>query len=249
MKTSLFLPFLLIFVSFLAAPNHLSAQWGKWGNKEIKGNGQIEKESRKLGTFEGVQTCCSMEVFIHKGSDHQVQIETDENILEYVSTEVRQGQFVVRTKDGASLQPSQRIKVYLSMPDLVSLEASSSSHIRVEDTFPSGSLHMEVSSSATVELSFEGDDLRIEGSSSGKIKLRGKAQQTRIEVSSSCRVDADGFVTRQLRMEGSSSGRVAIGVAEELRAELSSSARLSYTGQPTKVITDTNSGAKVIKLE
>lgn len=227
----------------------MAAQWGKWSNKEIKGNGQIEKESRQPGNFEGIQTCCSMEVYVRKGSSYEVQIEADENLLEHIRTEVNQGQLLIRPKEGASLQPSQRIKVYLSMPDLLSLEASSSSRVLIEDTFPSSSLQLEVSSSAAVELPFEGEDLRIEGSSSGKIKLSGEAQQTRIEVSSSCRVDAEAFVTRQLRMEGSSSGRVAIGVAEELRAELSSSARLSYTGQPTKVITDTNSGAKVIKLE
>ncbi len=247
MKTTLLLPLVAIFLlAFL--PTDLNAQWGRWRNNEsVKGNGNIERSERDLNGFDGLKSCCSMEISVRLGQTYGLVVEADENILPYVITEVSQGMLSMRIQQGVNLTPSQRIKVFVSMPSLQNLEASSSSRTMVEGICKSDQLRIDISSSAKVDLHFEGRELLVEGSSSGRLELRGQAEQSRIAVSSSCQVVGNDFTSRKLRVDGSSSSRVELAVTEELRAEVSSSAKVIYSGNPTKVFTDANSGAKVQK--
>lgn len=247
MKSTILLPFLAIFLLVLS-PTDLTAQWGRWReNESIKGNGNIERSERKLSGFDGLQSCCSMEITVRLGQKHRVEIEADENILPYVTAEVSQGMLQFRIQKGVAVAPSQKIKVFVSMPSLQNLEASSSSKTIVEGICKSDQLRIDISSSAKVDLHFEGRELLVEGSSSSRLELRGQAEQTHIDVSSSCQVVGNNFTSRKLRMDGSSSSRVELQVTEELRAEVSSSAKLIYGGDPTKVFTDVNSSGKVQK--
>lgn len=238
--------FLLLFVFLL--PTSVDAQWGSW--KEKKGSGDIEKQERSVdGNFTEVKSCCSMEVRIRKGSSRSVTVETDDNLLEYIITEVSGDRLRIRTERNVNLRPSKRVKVYITMPTITGLDASSSSDLIVEDAFRGDELDLDVSSSAEIKVNFTGSRVDVDGSSSGKIELRGSADRASVDISSSCRVNAADFMAKEARVEASSSGRIEIGVSDEIRADVSSSGRVNYRGTPNKVITDASSGGKVSKME
>lgn len=241
----------LILITLLAlffASGPLAAQWGR--QKKVQGNGNIEKQERNLGNdFTAVKSCCSMIVLITKGDQHSVTVETDENLLEYIETEVAGDRLTIRRKDGFDLESSQRIKVYVTMPKIAGLYASSSSDLLVTGNFTGDKLDLDVSSSAEIEVNFTGSRVEVDGSSSGRIRLTGAADRMTVDLSSSSRVEAENFTTKQLKAEASSSGKLSVKVTEEIDADVSSSGQVNYSGTPTKVYSDASSGGKVRKID
>lgn len=237
---------ILLTISFCLM-NSCSSQWGRF--QEIKGNGNTKTEERDLNKFDGIKACCSMEVLVNQGSNYAVSVEADDNLLQYIVTEVSEGQLTIKQKDNVSLAPKERIKIYVTLPQITELRSSSSSDIICSGSFKGKELKLDVSSSGNIQLDFRGESVRIESSSSGKIGLSGSADRLRFEGSSSSKVDARNFTAGAVRAEASSSARLAIKVTDELDAEVSSSGRVEYWGSPEKLSTDTNSSGKVSKQD
>ena len=223
----------------------LAAQWGR----QIKGNGNIETENRDVRPFTEIKSCCSMEVFVTKGNDHSARVEADENILEYVVLESRGDRLLVRTRDKVNLRPSQRIRVYLTTKEITGLYASSSSDLIVKSPFSGDELEIDCSSSADLEVDFTGREVDVESSSSSSIILKGKVDRAKFDSSSSSRIDGRNFTAGRVDAQASSSSRISVNVNQSLDADVSSSGRIEYRGNPDKINTDTSSGGKVRKID
>ncbi|MEM9836800.1 MAG: head GIN domain-containing protein [Bacteroidota bacterium] len=243
MRTKIIAILALVFLT-----TSLSAQWG-WKNR-VKGSGDIETQERSVESrFTEVKSCCSMEVMITKGNERSVSIEADDNILEYIETDFNGSRLTIRTSRGANIEPSQRVKVSITMPTIEGLYASSSSDLIAKGAFSGDELELDVSSSGEIMVDFTGSEVDIEGSSSGRIKLRGRADVVKADLSSSSKIDATDFTAKRLKAEASSSGRISIEVTDEIDADVSSSGKVYYSGNPSKVFSDASSGGKVKKME
>ena len=71
-----------IFLLFLSA----SCDYRGWTS--ITGNGQTAKQERTVELFRGVDVSGGMQVFLTIGSAHNVKVEADENLMEYIEMEV-----------------------------------------------------------------------------------------------------------------------------------------------------------------
>jgi len=239
----------LLIISFLLvfSASSLSAQWGKW--KKIKGSGNIVSKDWNVDDFTEVKSCCSMKFIVSKGSNHSVRIETDDNLQEYLEAVVSGRRLSVKTTQNINMEPSQKVKVYVTMPELEGLYASSSSKLMVKDPFEGDELEIDVSSSADITVDFTANRVDISGSSSGEVELKGSAKRTKVKVSSSCKVDASDFKSEEVDARASSSGKVSIRVQDRLDADVSSGAKVEYRGNPERVYTDASSGGKVRKID
>ncbi|PHI20820.1 hypothetical protein CEQ90_05510 [Lewinellaceae bacterium SD302] len=237
---------LIIFALTLFTTTSCVAQWGNW--KAIKGDGNIVTKDRDVSDFDEVKASASIAVYVTKGNKFSVQVETDENLQEHIRTEVSGDRLNVGVMDKSNINPSKRVKVYVTMPEIVALQSSSSSKLICKSAFTGKDLDLDVSSSGYIEVEFSGKYVETQGSSSGKIDLKGSADKFRFRGSSSSVVDAKEFVAKSVKARGSSSSRLYIQVTDEIDSDLSSSARVEYSGDPDRVYSDLSSGGKVRKV-
>lgn len=235
------LSFLLLFFVI----NTCAGQWGRY--KKVRGDGNIQTQERRGEDFSDIKACCSMQVMVTKGNTYSISVETDANLQEYILTEVSGDRLVIKKADRVNLDPSEKIKVYVTTPSLTALKSSSSSSLICSGSFEGRDLELDVSSSGKIVVDFTGESVDIESSSSGKIELTGKAERLRFDGSSSSRVDAGKFVVNRVNAEASSSSRLIVDVKDELDADVSSSGKVFYKGNPDKLYTDASSGGKVAK--
>lgn len=239
---------LITLLTLFLAAGPLSAQWGR--QKKIQGSGNIEKQERNLSeNFTAVKTCCSMVVMVTKADKFSVVVEADDNLLQYIETEVFNGRLTIRREKNINFESGKRVKVYVTMPEIDGLYASSSSDLIVSGNFKGDELDIDASSSAEIEVNFTGTRVNVESSSSSRIRLAGSADRLDADMSSSSRVAAEKFTTKRLKAEASSSGRITIAVTEEVDADVSSSGQVNYSGSPQKVFSDASSGGKVRKID
>ncbi len=262
-STSLILVGLILVLSILACDVRIN---GDWGGESVRGSGTVVEENRDLSNFSGVELAMEGTLYIVTGSSESLRIEAEDNLLEYIQTEVRAGKLVIRTRQGIDLRTTQPINYYLTVTELDSIVISSSGDIEAEDvqsesfsvkisssgslsidSLDCTSLHVEISSSGDVTISdlmAESTSVRI--SSSGNLEvLGGQVQEQNITISSSGEYRARDLASAEADVTLTSSGAVTIRVSDQLSGRLSSSGNIYYIGNPDVNVRTTSSGRTV----
>ncbi|MFT7032040.1 MAG: hypothetical protein ACJA2S_000536 [Cyclobacteriaceae bacterium] len=223
------------------------------------------REIRDLSSFGKISVGQSIKLTLEKGSENKVRIETSGVEADRVITEVSGSNLDIRMKKGN--YRSTTVEVYLIFKgELEGIKAGSSASVQSKSKIISKELTIKVSSSAKLELDTKTDELEIRVSSSGRANLTVDTENLNIGVSSSGKLEVAGttnfqsfdvsssgrFMAYDLSSEKakaniSSSGSAEITVAKELIANASSSGRISYKGNPDKVLTDSSSSGRVRK--
>lgn len=220
----------------------LSAQWGS--RQTVKGNGEMNTETRNVDGFDGVSTCCNIEVELTRGS-FNVRIEAESNLQEHIKTEVRGGRLEIGFKNNINIRSHKQITVYISLPELEYIGASSSGEVTTVSSFTGEEMEVDVSSGAKVRLDFSGEKLYANASSGGGMTLKGSAGRFKANASSGGHVRAEDYKAKDARCNASSGGGVTVNVSGSLDADASSGGRVRYLGNPSDVNSDSSSGGSV----
>jgi len=212
----------------------------------IWGNETITTETRDLNYFDGVSLEGSYEVFITQEDKSEVTIETDENLMEYIKTRVSGEILYVETKNLKCLRPSDKIKVFVSTPDIYEVNLSGSGLIQC-DTLSSESLYVRISGSGDIKLNMDVVEFEANISGSGDMVLTGVADESDIRVSGSGKIQALDLLQQKCSINISGSGDARVNVEELLNVKVSGSGSVYYLGDPELSVSITGSG-KVIKL-
>ena len=241
--------------------------WG--GNGEtVRGSGTVVEESRIVSNFSGVELAMAGTLYITEGASESLRIEAENNLLEYIETNVRMGRLVIETRSGIDLQTTRSIKYYLTVVDLKAIVISSSGDVEAGDltsdsfsitinssgklsisSLDCTSLHVEISSSGDVSLSnLTADSISVKISSSGSLEIEGGQVQTQtVNISSSGEYRARDLESVEADVTLTSSGMATIRVSDRLGGRLSSSGDIYYIGEPVVNVSTTSSG-RVVKI-
>ena len=102
MKTSIKKRTVLIIASILfITTSH--AQW-----TSIKGNGNLKTITRNTDNYDAVKCAGSMDFILVSGAEGNIKIEGEENLLEYIITEVKNNSLIVKVKNGKNIKSSKK---------------------------------------------------------------------------------------------------------------------------------------------
>ena len=93
---------ILFAAAALMLAGNLNAQWGK----RIKGSGNVVTEERSVGTYDGVAMAGWFDVELVAGTEGQITVKGEDNLLEHLETEVKNGTLHIRPEKGYNLEPS-----------------------------------------------------------------------------------------------------------------------------------------------
>ena len=221
-----------------------------WGNREkVRGNGDVTTEERDVRSFDGIQVCCSLQVELRQGSSQSVRVEAESNLLPYIKTNVVGGRLEVGFKDKVNIKSNEKIIVYVTVPEIEYIGASSSSKVVSKTAFTGDELELDASSAAFIDFEFSGDRVRADASSGSKIELSGRGTRIKAGASSGAKVRAGDFAAATGNADASSGGGVTVNVSEELDANASSGGGVRYHGSPSSVDANRSSGGSVRKID
>ncbi|MBD3239200.1 MAG: hypothetical protein GF331_01335, partial [Chitinivibrionales bacterium] len=164
-------------VSVLAAAVMIAAGCGP----VIHGNGDVITETREVTGFTGVRIESSADVHLTQDSTERVVVETDENLMEYVTTGLSGGRLVIDSRDGVSLAPTKLI-VYVQGPDIDALAIDGSGDISVSGTLTGDDLSLSIDGSGDISARVEMTSVRTDIDGSGDISLSGEAGTHTISI-------------------------------------------------------------------
>ncbi|MEJ0105333.1 MAG: head GIN domain-containing protein [Bacteroidota bacterium] len=207
--------------------------------QRIKGDGNVSTEKRSVTGFTGVETHGSIDIEISQG-DYKVTVESDQNIIPYIVTEVVNGHLQVRFKDDFHGYNYSSAKVYVTAPALNAFEVHGSGNINGKGLISdNGSMEINVSGSGDVELDLHSPSVSTETYGSGNITLGGETKDFSTSVSGSGDVHAFDLKAETVKTSIHGSGNTEVSASVKLESGIFGSGDVNYKGSP-QVNTETH---------
>jgi hypothetical protein len=223
----------------------MSCSVGGQSWKTVHGNHKVTKSERSVGSFTGVKVSSGVDVYLRQGNEQSVTVEADENLHEYIITEVKGGILHVFTE--VSIRDSERERVYVTMKDINSVETTSAGDVIGETPVKSDRLELSASSAGDIKLEIYAKEVDIDISSSGDITLTGETDNLKADLSSAGDLKAYDLKSREADVNVSSAGDADINVSEKITARASSAGDINYTGDPKYIDVHTSSAGGIHK--
>lgn len=213
------------------------------------GNSQ-KTEIRKVSNFEGIHVSSGIDLFVKMGETEEVKIVADDDVIDDVITEVRNGSLHIYTKKSNlfnffNFGKATTRSAYVTVTDLKSIDASSGSDVKSENTLKGDALKVNSSSGSDVVLDVVYKNISLDASSGADIKMSGKAKTVKASASSGSDINARDLAASVCHANASSGADVAVHATDEIHANASSGGDVSYYGNPSVKNIDESSGGDV----
>jgi len=255
--------------AFLFLLSSMMAAGCYFPSEQVKGSGHITREDRDVSGFAGVEVSNQGDLKIELGDKEKLVIEAEDNLLEYIKAEVRDGVLKIGTSPNVGFRNTRPIRYYLTAKSLDYLAVSSSGNIEAPalkadkftvrvsssgdidiDALEAEEISVEISSSGNARVdTLNADGLSLDISSSGDFNIgTGRIKTQDVTISSSGNYDGSSVESERVEASLSSSGNAEVWVTEYLDVRLSSSGDLYYKGDPEHFSRKKSSSGEAIKI-
>jgi hypothetical protein len=206
-----------------------------------------ETENRKVKEFTEIKVSSGIDLYLKMGDTESVKIVADDDIIDEVITEVKDGTLRIYMKNNNWFNwgGNKTRKAYVTVKELNVLQASSGSDVRSENTLKGESLDVRASSGSDVEIDVFYKNVSLDTSSGSDARISGKTKTFKAEASSGSDIKAGDLESTICKVRASSGSDATVNVSDELYAKASSGADIKYYGNPGIRDTDESSGGDV----
>lgn len=236
-----------------------SCNEGKWPC--VNGKGESVSQLRLISGFTGVSSSIEGSIYVSQGSEFEVRIEAQQNVLDQIRTEISGNDLEIYSEH--CINNSNPVNIFITMPSISSLELDgsgsfitqnkiSSADLEIEisgsgnfssnDTILAPELSMDVSGSGNINLLASTPLLSADISGSGDITISGSGTSLDLEISGSGKFQTFNFYTLSSQIQISGSGDIELNVENEIEGSLSGSGDLYYKNSPILNVSVSGSG-------
>jgi len=208
-----------------------------------KGNGEIVTERRTVSEFNELKIGGNFEVLLEKGNSSYVEINTDENLLEFIDSEVYGA--VLEITQQKKLISKKKIKLVINYIDLKELRAMGATLIKNEGYLDSKDLKIRMEGAGIIDLKIQCDDLEVVVSGAGIVKLAGEVQTQYLNLTGAGKLEALDLESTSCTISVGGIGGAEIFVTEKLDATIEGIGGIEYAGDPAEIITEINGLGKI----
>ncbi|MBR9855224.1 MAG: DUF2807 domain-containing protein [Algicola sp.] len=223
-----------------------SAQWGK----RIEGNGDVVTIERSVGDYDEVAMAGWFDVELVSGSEGELTLKGESNLLEYIKTEVKNGKLVIKVAKGVNLRPSNwKSGIYVTVPvkSINAVSLSGSGDLVGKTTLKANNFSASMSGSGDVSLTIEADEVDASLSGSGDINLSGRTTDFTVSVSGSGDIKAYDLEADFVRATVSGSADIRVTANQSIDARVSGSGDIHYRGNPKKIKSKSSGSGDITK--
>ncbi|WP_299706212.1 head GIN domain-containing protein [uncultured Pontibacter sp.] len=213
--------------------------------QHIKGEGELVSQNRNASGFKGINVSGGFAVELTQGNNEGVRIEAQENLLNSIQTEVKNGVLHIYTSDNIS--STKGMKAYITIRELNSVSISGGVKVVGNSTFKANSFDLDMSGGSKVQLAIDTKKLKADMSGASKVELSGVADEVRMDMSGASKVDASELESKRVHVEASGASNVKVFARNELTVNASGATKVAYKGDPS-ISSNVSAAAKISKM-
>jgi len=211
----------------------------------VSGDGNVIKQSREVTEFTGIKVSTGIDVLLTQGQTLNVEVEADENLHEWIKTEVKGS--VLHIYSEKNIRTAKEKKVFVTCSKLDMIDISSAGDINSVNKFSTDKLSIDMSSAGDLHFEVEANEINISISSAGNAYLKGKTNVFKADLSSAGDLNAFELEALTGDISVSSAGSARVFITEEASFNASSAGHIDYKGEPRIKAIHTSSAGSVNK--
>ena len=185
----------------------------KFGGRGIAGSGNRKSEKRELKPFRAIDTTGAYEIEIACQQPASFEIETDDNILPLIKTEVRDG--VLYVANDEPYRASRGVQLRINLAELTQVSSRGAGEIKVDNA--------------------SGDTLKFDSTGAASITAAGKVNSIIISSTGAGRVDTSKLVAEKAQVTTTGAASVDVYASVQLDVTISGAGSVNYSGHPATI--------------
>jgi hypothetical protein len=179
----------------------------------VRGSGKVVTDTRSVSGFSAIEFGGAGRLIIEQNGREELTITTDDNLLQFLGTEVEDGTLRIGVENFASLDPSSDLTYRLSVKNLGSIRVAGGAEVDVRGV--------------------KTDELSITVNGAGQIRIAGAATRQNVTVSGAAEYRAADFKTSDTTITITGAGEAVVAAEKTLDVRISGAADVEYIGDPT----------------
>ena len=220
---------IIILLIVFAFSFHAKAQW-----KKVRGNGNVINSSRTVPAYDKIGVSGSFDVKLISGKEGELTIKAEENLIDYLITEVKEGHLKIKWKKGINIKTSKKILITIPFETIEEVALSGSGDIFSDDLIEANNFKLALSGAGDINLKLKVNTLKSAISGSGDINLSGSSTDFECKISGSGDIKAYELVSATADIHIAGSAGVEVDVTELLKVRVSGSGNVKYKSNPKK---------------
>jgi len=198
----------VIFIAFLASVIS-SCNLANLNGKKDSVN--FASEKRNDFGFREIKAGNAVILIITVQEEFGVTVEGDENLLKDVKTEV-EGETLLISLRGNKILPTNKIRLKISMPELLGLELWGASEATVTKA--------------------KSDSLKLQIGGTSAVKIDGETKSLTATANGASKIDAENLKTENAEAKAAGTSEIIVSAANDLLAEAFGASTIYYLGEP-----------------
>ena len=194
----------LVLLTAVAAGCH-----GQFG-AQIKGSGKRELQKRQVASFTSISTEGAFTIEVTCGKDQSLEVEGDDNVLEYVTAEV--GGNTLRLKNTKNYSTSEPVKFKISVPNIEGLSVNGAGHVDVKG--------------------INNDKFEVDMNGAPTIVVSGNTKVIDVGANGAGKVDAHNLHAERGVVDSRGVARIDVDVKSQLDVSVQGPSTVTYLGDP-----------------
>ncbi len=211
------------------------------------GDGNVQKETRKISTFNGIEVSGAFQIILKQGAVEELIVEADANLLPLIRTEVVGGTLNIETKK--PIHHVTVMKVYVTVKDLNRIDVSGAVDINTEGRITVPELSIDASGASDSKLELGVQKLKLDCSGASKMRFSGFATNVNMDLSGASDIFAYDLLAENYDLQISGAGNAQLNVSKKIRADISGAGSVKYKGSPSEVDQSISGAGSIKKVE
>jgi hypothetical protein len=178
-----------------------------------RGSGNVAIDKRDIDGFDSIEVSGVFQIEFVSGKDFSVEVQTDDNLVQFVRTDVDDG--TLKLSLDKKISPRSDLIVRITAPNVKKIESSGVSKITASG--------------------IKNDSLAIESSGASKISASGETAKLTVVVSGAGSVNAEDLKAVDADVKASGACKISVNASGSLKTDASGASHITYTGDPKSV--------------
>lgn len=200
----------------------------------VTGTGDVTKRTLPIAELRGITAQGSLDVRLKQGPVRSVEVEAQANLIDLLSTEVRDGIWHIGTEQ--CYNTTKPFIVHITVPKIEHVALQGSGDVTGLDRFTTEAFVATVQGSGELTFDIEARSVDATVQGSGDITLTGKCTAFAAHVQGSGDIDGMGLISEKASTVVVGSGNIGVHAAQELNATIQGSGDIRYKGQPANLV-------------
>jgi predicted small secreted protein len=216
----------------------------------VSGSGHVITQTRSVSGFNAVSFAGMGDMTIVQGSSEGLTIEAEDNVLDRIKTEVKNGTLYIgfeRDNWQDVIRPTRAIRFNLNLRNLNGLDISGLGNINLAK-LKGEEVTLKMSGAGSVKIEqLEASSITCNMSGAGNVELTGKVTSQSITMSGLGNYSGGDLQSQQAKIVLSGAGGANVWATETLDVRISGAGSVSYYGTPK--VTKNISGVGVLNSQ